>query len=525
MNPNKRLDSSIMIIFGAGGDLTWRKLVPALFSLYVDNWLPERFAVIGLGHKDIEDDALRDHLRDGIDKFSRKRKENDNWEEFGKLITYHKLDLTNSNFGSELDKIISDVEKNWDTKTRRIFYLAVPPSLVDPIVQGIHEAHLADDAELAGIVFEKPFGHDLESAGTLNRGLRKLFEEKQIYRIDHYLGKEVVQNIMAIRFANILFEPVWNRNYIDHIQITAGEQVGVGHRGGYYENAGALRDMVQSHLLQLLCLVAMEPPVKFAADEIRNRKVDVVRAIRKYRPEEVHNYAVRGQYGPGWIEGTHVKGYRGEPRVSADSDTETFVALKLFIDNWRWQDIPFYLRTGKRLPQKVSTITLQFRPVPHQAFPPEALHNWTPNRLILETDPIKGIRLRLQAKTPGLKMNLSTIDMIFDYSRAYTTEPPEAYETLLLDVLAGDATLFMRADQVEASWKAIGSILEAWQTSSPQDFPNYEAGTWGPDQAHALIAKDGHSWLMLPLSEIDSEQELKRKCSDDSSIFECRNVK
>ena len=348
---------------------------------------------------------------------------------------------------------------------------------------------------------EKPFGRDLGSARALNQLLTSVFDESQIYRIDHYLGKETVQNLLAFRFANALFEPIWNRRYIDHVQITVAEQVGVEHRGGYYDHAGALRDMVQNHLMQILCLIAMEPPVSFDADEIRNKKVDVLRAVRPIPGPQLHRFAVRGQYGAGWLQGQHVSAYRDEPGVAPDSTTETFAALKLFVDNWRWQDVPFYLRTGKRLPSRVSEVFIQFRPVPHQSFPPSAAGEWRSNRLVIRIQPEEGIRLQFQAKQPGPTLRLSPVEMRFCYEDAFKVKPPEAYETLLLDVMQGDATLFMRADQVEAAWSVITPVLEAWEATPPGDFPNYQASTWGPEAAEVLIAQDGRSWLLPALEE------------------------
>ena len=337
---------------------------------------------------------------------------------------------------------------------------------------------------------------DLASARELNRLLAGVFHEEQIYRIDHYLGKETVQNILAFRFANALFEPVWDRRYIDHVQITVAERVGVEHRGSYYEHAGALRDMIQNHLIQVMSLIAMEPPVSFDADEVRNKKLDVLRAIRPIQPGAVRVHAARGQYGEGWMAGEHVRGYRDEPGVAPDSQAETFAALKLFVDNWRWQGVPFYLRTGKRLPERASHAAIEFRPVPHQAFPSTASWGWQPNRLTLHLQPEEGLRLGFQAKQPGMQMRLSPADMHFSYREAFReSELPEAYETLLRDVVLGDPTLFKRADQAEAAWEVVMPVLEAWAESPPTDFPNYEAGTWGPESAEVLIAQDGRRWL------------------------------
>jgi len=350
------------------------------------------------------------------------------------------------------------------------------------------------------MVFEKPFGHDLSSAAELNIRLGEMFKEEQIYRIDHYLGKETVQNILALRFANALFEPIWNGHYIENIQITAAENIGVEDRGGYYEQAGALRDMVQNHILQLLCMIAMEAPVSFDADEIRNKKLDVLRAVRIWKKDEVHLNAVRGQYGKGWMGGKQMKAYREEKNVSSTSNVETFAAVKFFVDNWRWKDVPFYVRTGKALHSKTTLITVQFKAAPQYAFPAEAGETWRANRLTISIQPQMDIRLRFQAKQPGPHMALQPVDMIFSYTEAYGDDhqQPEAYETLLEDVIEGNPTLFMRADQVEAAWKIIQPILEAWQSRPPVDFPNYAPGTWGPEDAEALIAKNGIHWVTLP---------------------------
>jgi len=387
---------------------------------------------------------------------------------------------------------------------------------VETIVKGLGTADLAHDKRHARIVVEKPFGHDLASAIALNAMLTTVFDETQIYRIDHYLGKETVQNILALRFANALFEPIWNRRYIDHVQITVAEQVGVEHRGAYYEHAGALRDMIQNHLMQILTLIAMEPMVSFDANEIRNKKVDVLRAIRLISKEQVQEVAVRGQYGTGSMENKKVPAYKSEPSVAKDSSTETFAAIKLFVDNWRWQDVPFYLRTGKRLKTKASEVAIQFRPVPHQSFPKAATLTWQPNILIIQIQPEEGIRLSFQAKQPGSTLHLSPVDMHFSYQEAFKSKSPEAYETLLADVMSGDATLFMRADQVEASWSVLMPILNVWGKSKPAGFPNYGSGTWGPKAAEALIEKDGRNWLQ----PIPSKDQGKKSISELNRINE-----
>ncbi len=497
MSNGSQFPSVQLVIFGAAGDLTWRKLVPAIYNLFIDNLLPDKFAIFGVDVKKMAVADLRKRLLDGVNQFSRQGKAKaEQWKPFAE----HVISLVAGDFKDEatfetLAKELNAQDKAWGEHAERVFYLATPPFIVEDIVHNLGLAHLASDRKRTRVVFEKPFGRSLDSARTLNHSLLKTLEESQIYRIDHYLGKETVQNILAFRFANALFEPIWDRRYIDHVQITVAEQVGVEHRGGYYDHSGALRDMIQNHLLQILSLVAMEPPAAFTADEIRARKVDVLRAIRPIPTDHLHMYASRGQYGPGWLEGQRVVGYRSEPDVDPGSNTETFAALKLFIDNWRWQDIPFYLRTGKRLAQKMSQAIIQFRPVPHQSFPPTTYQDWLPNRLEIDIQPDEGIALHFQAKQPGVDLRLSSQEMRFRYADAFKASPPEAYETLLLDVIRGDATLFMRADQVECAWEVIDPVLSAWSDVAPTDFPNYPSGTWGPPSAEALIAQDGRRWL------------------------------
>jgi glucose-6-phosphate 1-dehydrogenase len=475
--------------------------MPALYNLYFDNYLPEKILIVAIGRTDYTNDAFRDHSKQGIEEHSRRKEQVPaKWNEFAPCVEYLKADLSNDASYNEMKERVNKAEKEWNAKATVVFYLSVAPQLAPTIAEKLHKAKLTADCKHSRMVFEKPFGHDLQSATELNIRLGQMFKEEQIYRIDHYLGKETVQNILALRFANALFEPIWNCHYIDNVQITAAETIGVEDRGGYYEQAGALRDMVQNHILQLLCMIAMEAPVSFDADEIRNKKLDVLSAIRKWRKDEVHLNAVRGQYGKGWMKGEQVVAYREEKNVSPTSNVETFAAVKFFVDNWRWKDIPFYVRTGKALQSKSTLITVQFKAAPQYAFPPETGETWRANRLLISIQPQMDIRLRFQAKQPGPQMTLQPVDMVFSYSDEYggDEKQPEAYETLLEDVIEGNATLFMRADQVEAAWRIIEPILDAWQARMPVDFPDYAPGTWGPEDAEALIAKDGHHWVTLP---------------------------
>jgi len=495
-----RNSNTSFVLFGAGGDLAQRLIVPALFNLFVDHHLPEQFLLLGVDRKELDDAALAAHYQTSVAQFSRRGVPAPaDWQAFAAHIRYQALDVTTAQGMATLAARLKTLEANGTVPAQRVFYMAVPPSLFAPIANGLGGAGLAEPRATTRIVVEKPLGSDLESFLKINAALLANFAEAQIYRIDHFLGKETVQNILAMRFANPMFEPVWNRRYIDHVAITVAETLGVEGRAGYYEHAGALRDMVQNHLFQLLCIVAMEPPISYDADDVRNKKLDVLRALRPIAPDAVADCAVRGQYGAGWVAGVKVPGYREEPGVAANSSTETYAALKLYVDNWRWQDVPFYLRTGKRMTAAVWEISIRFRDVPHRSFPAASGLNAQPSRLVIQMQPEQGIVLKFMAKEPGAQLRLRLVDMRFSYQQAFNTPSPDAYETLLWDVLCGDQTLFMRADQVEMAWRVLMPVLDAWAGNSAPDFPNYPAGSWGPQAADALLARDGRNWLVPTL--------------------------
>ncbi len=485
-----------MVIFGATGDLTKRKLIPALYNLIAGDLLPDGFAVVGVGRTPWSDDEFRAQMKKDLKEFATGEVDAKKLAWLVQRLSYVAVDAAKPATFKGLAAALGKVDAEHGTGGNYLFYLAVPPSIFEEYVDGLGGVGLMKEPEGSWrrVIIEKPFGHDLESARALNRRMLEVLAERQIFRIDHYLGKETVQNIMAFRFANGIFEPVWNRRYIDHVQITVAETVGVEERGSYYEEAGALRDMVQNHMFQLLALIAMEPPVSFAADTVRDERVKVLSAIRPLSPEDVLHSAVRGQYGEGVSDGENVPPYRAEKGVAPASNVETFAALELFVDNWRWADVPFYLRTGKRLPKRASEIAIQFKPAPLMLFRGTSVESLKPNLLVIKIQPDEGITLRFEGKVPGPAMRLGTVRMAFEYEDYFGRQAQTGYETLLYDCMLGDSTLFHRSDMVEAGWRAVAPILDVWKALAPRDFPNYAAGTWGPREAAELIERDGRKW-------------------------------
>ena len=494
--PVRVADAATMVIFGATGDLAKRKLLPALYNLNGDRLLPDRFAVVGLGRDPMTTDAYREKVSRDLQEFGTVTTERIKCEWLESRLAYLSIDFGDPAAYEELrETLAASTAVDGGCPPNHLFYLATPPSLFGPIVERLSAAGLLDEESgWRRVIIEKPFGHDLDSARALNRRLAGLLKEGQIYRIDHYLGKETVQNIMAFRFANGIFEPIWNRRYVDHVQITVAETVGVEQRGRYYDEVGALRDMVQNHLFQLLALTAMEPPTSFQADAVRDERVKVLRAIRPFLPNGLDAQVVRSQYGAGEVEGTRVPAYRQEPNVARGSTTETYVALKLLVDNWRWADVPFYLRTGKRLPQRLTEVVLQFKRAPFQLFRDTPVECLPPNQLVLCIQPNEGIALHFEAKVPGPRVRLGTVRMDFSYADYFGMRPNTGYETLLYDAMIGDSTLFHRADIVEAGWAVVEPLLQAWAETG-DDLYNYPAGSWGPTAADALLTREGREWL------------------------------
>jgi glucose-6-phosphate 1-dehydrogenase len=480
-------DPCALVIFGASGDLTHKKLMPALYALMLRRLLPARFVIIGVARTEGDDDAFRSDMKDAVQKHARDEFRKDVWDELAESMHYVATDFADAGGESKLQDLLTKLDKEHELGGNRVYYLAVPPPAFPTIVDTLGKHRTATG--WTRLIVEKPFGHDLESARELNRMLYEHFEENEIFRIDHYLGKETVQNMNALRFANGIFEPIWNRQFIDHVQITVAESIGIEGRAGYYERAGAIRDIFQNHLLQLLALTAMEPPIDFTAESVRNEKVKVLKALHTPGPKSV----VRGQYGRGFVEGEEVVAYREEQDVAADSMTETYVAAKLYVDNWRWADTPFYVRMGKRLARRETTIAIQFKRAPHPPFGEVASEGLRPNVLLVHVQPDEGVSLAIGAKVPGQGMTIRTVHMDFLYGGAFRTSLPEAYERLILDTLLGDGTLFTRADEVEEQWLLVDSIVAAWQRDRPS-FPNYAAGTWGPPSGDDLLHRDGRSW-------------------------------
>jgi glucose-6-phosphate 1-dehydrogenase len=495
-----------LVIFGASGDLTKRKLVPALYALHSEGLLPPGFTVVGAGRTPMSDGQFRAALQDFTRRLGRVRVTDALWSTFEEGIRYAAVDFDAPAGFGQLEQVLDEVDRGRGTAGNRVFYLSVPASAIGAYAQrlGAEGLATAPDGGYVRLIVEKPFGRNLESARALSAELHECFEEHQIYRIDHYLGKETVQNLLVFRFGNGIFEPLWNRQYIDHVQLTVAESVGVERRAAFYEESGALRDIVQNHLMQLVAVTAMEAPANFAAETIRDEKVKLLRAIRPIHPDDALNHTVRGQYAAGYVDGERVPGYREEPGVDHESLRETFVALKLDIDNWRWAGTPFYLRTGKRLARRATEIAVQFRRVPHSPFAGghvsspagQVTAGIDPNLLVVRIQPDEGITLRFSAKVPGQSMRIRSVNMDFLYGSAFLTESPEAYERLLLDCMLGDATLFAREDEVEQAWRVCTSILDGWRAHPPDraNCPNYDAGSWGPQEAHDFMARDGRAW-------------------------------
>jgi glucose-6-phosphate 1-dehydrogenase len=487
-----------IVIFGATGDLTHRKLIPALYNLAADGELPPAVAVVGFARRPKTDEEFRNELGETTKQFSRQEVRDDIWNTFSQSLFYHQSEFEDEGGYRSLVKRLDQIDEERGTRGNRLFYFAAAPEQFEPILKNLKAAGLnkAKQGSWARVIIEKPFGRDLSSAHELNRVVSNSFSEDQTYRIDHFLGKETAQNILVLRFANAIFEPIWNARYIDHIQITAAETLGVEGRAGYYENAGALRDMVQNHLLQLLCLVAMEAPTDLSADSIRDEKVKVVRSLRRYRPDEIGQWVVRGQYTAGAINAEPVPAYRKEERVNPNSETETYVALGLLLDTWRWSEVPIYLRVGKRLPKSATEISVHFKKAPMVLFNRDSIEH-DQNVLVIRIQPDEGISLRMMAKIPGTSLRIEPVKMDFHYGTSFGKASPEAYERLLLDAMSGDATLFARRDEVEEAWAFIDTIENAWSGKDLPPLTYYPAGSWGPEEADELLARDGRAWRRL----------------------------
>jgi glucose-6-phosphate 1-dehydrogenase len=483
----RRPDPCILVIFGASGDLTSKKLIPALYSLALRGLLPERFGIVGAARTEESDDQFRERMKQAVKDHARDPFQDDVWEKLATGMRYVTLDFADDKGEDDLRDTLTELDEQVGTGGNRVYYFAVPPAAIGTLVAEIAERRGAEG--WIRLIIEKPFGHDLASAEELNTEIKEHFAENEVFRIDHYLGKETVQNMLALRFANGIFEPIWNRQFIDHVQITVAESIGIEGRAGYYEQAGAIRDIFQNHLLQLVAITAMEPPIDFTADSVRNEKVKVLKSIHTPGPKHI----VRGQYGQGFVEGQEVRGYREEDGVAPGSMTDTFVAAKLFVDNWRWADTPFYVRMGKRLARRETTIAIQFKRAPHPPFEDGAAEGLRPNVLLIHVQPNEGVSLAIGAKVPGQGMTIRTVHMDFLYGGAFREGLPDAYERLILDAMLGDATLFTRSDEIEEQWALVDAIVATWQRDRPS-FPNYAAGTWGPTASDELLHRDGRSW-------------------------------
>ncbi|MCX5658875.1 MAG: glucose-6-phosphate dehydrogenase [Planctomycetota bacterium] len=507
--PNHEVSPCQLVIFGASGDLTKRKLIPSLYDLFIGKMLPEHFAVLGVSRTPMSDDQFRDHLLESARKFIHGLDEA-KWREFAQMIYYHPGDSVLPEAFEGIRKRMAEVSQLRKTGDNCLLYLSMSPNLYEPTIVNIGNAGIVTEGKSwcsinrasrpwQRIIIEKPFGNDTESAAHLNRVLGRVFEEESIYRIDHYLGKETVQNLLVFRFANAIFEPIWNRTYIDHVQVTAAETVGVEGRGGYYDSpsGGAMRDMVQSHLLQVMAVVAMEPPVALEADGIRLEKSKIFRAARPIKAADVPLMAIRGQYGPGQMDGKPLPGYRQEPGVDPNSQTETYAALQLYVDTWRWGGVPFYLRSGKRMAKKLTEIVITFKHTPHALFREQTLkkvNGLTPNQIVINVQPNEGIRLRFEGKVPGVGMNIKSVVMDFDYVKQFNAEPPEAYATLLLDAIKGDQTLFKHRDEVEGAWRSVQGVIDYWKENDDEPLPTYASGTWGPSESDIMMDRNGRHW-------------------------------
>ncbi len=490
----QRTPPCALVIFGGAGDLSHRKLLPALYNLSLDGELPEQAAVVAFSMEDLNDDSYRQFARSGIQQFSRRPLEEQHWNKFAPLLHYVRGNFTDAASYQALRARLEELDGQCGTRGNRVFYFAIPPAFIDDCSGALKTAGMikpasAEAGVFTRVVVEKPIGHDLASAREINGRLARYFDEGQIFRIDHYLGKETVENLLVLRFANAVFEPLWSAHFVDHVQITVAEQEGVGTRASYYDHAGALRDMVQSHLLQVLCMIAMEAPRNTAADAVRDAKLDVLRSLKPLDGDEISRFVVRGQYNEGVVAGEKVAAYRSEQHIASDSITETFVALRCFVENWRWAGVPFYLRTGKRMPKRASEIAIYFKSVPRILYnnPPRA--PLEPNALVVRIQPDEGLALNIISKLPGAEVRLAPVKVDFHYA----TASPEAYETLLRDVILGDQTLFMRRDTIEAAWSFVQNVLDAW-TEAPSEPPIYPSGSWGPTESALMIAADGRAW-------------------------------